>query len=1312
MCRDAIRLVLNKYSRPLVCAATLLAIALAFVMTNVVAGGKPVRSLGLDDRVSYQRAIEEIYWRHRIWPAENSGPKPAFDDAMPQAVMREKAEDYLRKSAALDLYWQRPITGEQLQAEVNRMAAQTKQPEILRELWAALHNEPYVIAECLARPVLVERLLRNWYAYDERFHGGLRARAEAELRQIQTPARMRALGGQYHEQEWVRGSAVDKKDALPAASITLTPYEWETRLQELARAFAVMDEKSSPATGQPGTAAVLSAGPGGGIPLEDLPIGRFSRLAEGEDRFYVLAITSRGTDRLKVASVEWRKEQFESWWNQTQAEWQTALATPAYEYHLSQLALNVSSDSWTATVSSAPSGRINHTAIWTGNEMIVWGGQDSTCCSNIYQNTGGRYNPATDTWVSTSTLGAPTPRSFHTAVWTGSEMIVWGGQDAANRFNTGGRYNPLTNTWTGVNTAGAPVARTSHTAVWTGSEMIVWGGQDSSSCCGGTNHNTGGRYNPASDSWVATSVPNAPSPRNSHTAIWTGSEMIIWGGQDNSNRFNTGGRYNPSTNTWTGVNTAGAPVGRALHTAVWTGSVMIVWGGGGSGCCGGFNTGGKYDPVTDAWMPTNTISAPEGRSGHTAVWTGSVMIIWGGFTNSSSGNTGGRYTPETDSWTATNLTGAPSGRDRHTAVWTGSEMIVWSGNTNGTFNSGGRYNPANNSWTPTSITVAPSGRERHTAVWTGSEMIVWGGYGPTTNFGSTFNSPLNTGNRYFPATDSWTPVETAGAPTARHNHTAIWTGSEMIVWAGYDGTNVLATGARYRPALNTWVAMNLVNSPDPRFLHTAVWNGSVMIIWGGTDGFNYSNRGGRYNPTDNNWMSTSTTDAPNARGSHTAVWAGNEMIVWGGFNSALGYLNTGGRYNPLTNGWTAINTSGAPAARINHTAIWNGSEMVVWGGTDGSNHLNTGGRYSVSGNSWMPVATTDAPSGRSLHTAVWTGSEMIVWGGSDSANYFDTGGRYNTSANGWTATTTLNAPTARHRHTAVWTGSEMIVWGGFDGANYPITGGRYSTGTTNQCSFTLSNTILSFPASAAVSSVNVSVTNGCSWSAITDDQWITILTGAGSGDGVINFSVAQNPSANPRTGTIIVGTQEFIVAQGAAFADVPTGHPFYNQIGKLSARGVTGGCGGGNYCPDAPVTREQMAAFIIRAMGEFNPPFPAMQRFGDVPPTNVFYAFIEQMAVRQITSGCGGGNYCPSASVTREQMAAFIIRGIGEFNPPVPAMQRFGDVPPSNPFYNFIDRMAALGITSGCSAMPPLYCPTAPVTRGQMAVFLVTAFNL
>src|SRR5205814_1799205 len=111
-----------------------------------------------EDRVAHQRAIEEAYWRHRVWPKERPDPKPTLDAVMSQAAIDQKVQEYLRNSELLEQKWQKPITPEQLQAEMERMAQHTKQPEVLRELFAALGNDPFVIAECLARPVLSERL--------------------------------------------------------------------------------------------------------------------------------------------------------------------------------------------------------------------------------------------------------------------------------------------------------------------------------------------------------------------------------------------------------------------------------------------------------------------------------------------------------------------------------------------------------------------------------------------------------------------------------------------------------------------------------------------------------------------------------------------------------------------------------------------------------------------------------------------------------------------------------------------------------------------------------------------------------------------------------------------------------------------------------------------------------------------------------------------------------------------------------------------------------------------------------------------------
>jgi N-acetylneuraminic acid mutarotase len=330
-------------------------------------------------------------------------------------------------------------------------------------------------------------------------------------------------------------------------------------------------------------------------------------------------------------------------------------------------------------------------------------------------------------WTQHASSVPPAARAWHTAVWTGTEMLVWGGYNSTY-LNDGGRYNPAANSWTALPTNGAPAARWYHTAIWTGSEIMVWGGQGSSGYL-----NDGGRYNPVADSWTALTTNGAPAARVGHTAVWTGSEMIVWGGTYFSGNFgypcNDGGRYDPTANSWTGVPTNGAAAARYEgHTAVWTGTEMIVWGGAGSGSPPCLNDGGRYNPTANSWTALPTTGAPAARYDHTTVWTGGQMIVWGGANGTSSFfNDGGRYNPAANVWTALLTNGALAARSHHTAVWSGSEMIVWGGRGAGYFNDGGRYNPTANSWTGMPINGAPAARWEQTAVWTGCGMIIFGG---------------------------------------------------------------------------------------------------------------------------------------------------------------------------------------------------------------------------------------------------------------------------------------------------------------------------------------------------------------------------------------------------------------------------------------------------------------------------------------------------------------------------------------------------------------------------------------------------------
>jgi N-acetylneuraminic acid mutarotase len=329
-------------------------------------------------------------------------------------------------------------------------------------------------------------------------------------------------------------------------------------------------------------------------------------------------------------------------------------------------------------------------------------------------------------WTATSTINAPSPRVAATAVWTGTEMIVWGGYNGSY-LNSGGRYNPATDTWQPMSQVDAPSGRTAHVAVWTGNEMIVWGGYPYT--------NTGGRYNPATDTWTPLSTTYLVA-RSYASAVWTGTEMIVWGSK--YPYVNQGLRYNPISDSWQTTATAGAPTERSSHSAVWTGSRMIIWGG--EYVDNVLNSGGSYDPVTNSWSSVSSVDAPYSYQ-HVAQWTGSEMLVWGGTTGADNDNAGYRYNPAADSWNAFATPRALIPRSSPLSAWTGQHLIVWGG---GGLNSGGIFDPAGDSWNLMSITDVPAGRSNAVAVWTGSEFIIWGGQlasGAYTSSGGRFRYP-------------------------------------------------------------------------------------------------------------------------------------------------------------------------------------------------------------------------------------------------------------------------------------------------------------------------------------------------------------------------------------------------------------------------------------------------------------------------------------------------------------------------------------------------------------------------------------------
>ena len=235
----------------------------------------------------------------------------------------------------------------------------------------------------------------------------------------------------------------------------------------------------------------------------------------------------------------------------------------------------------------------------------------------------------------------------------------------------------------------------------------------------------------------------------------------------------------------------------------------------------------------------------------------------------------------------------------------------------------------------------------------------------------------------------------------------------------------------------------------------------------------------------------------------------------------------------------------------------------------------------------------------------------------------------------------------------------------------------------------------------------------------------TVTVNTGSGSGTIRLDVTDNDTilnglGNPLGGAgtgngNFSGGETYTITKSWIFGDVPASYWANSFIERLYNAGITGGCSTSPlmYCPFNPVTRAQMAIFILRGIhgSIYTPPTATGTVFKDVSINSFGAAWIEQFALERVTSGCSNGMYCPDANVTRAQMAIFLLKGKhgSSYVPPV-ANGIFLDVPVGSFAADWIEQLAAEGITSGCSNGN--YCPDANVTRDQMAVFLVRAFNL
>jgi hypothetical protein len=370
----------------------------------------------------------------------------------------------------------------------------------------------------------------------------------------------------------------------------------------------------------------------------------------------------------------------------------------------------------------------------------------------------------------------------------------------------------------------------------------------------------------------------------------------------------------------------------------------------------------------------------------------------------------------TSPWTPTSTKDAPDPRTHHVAIWTGTKMFVWGGQGSGSsaLGTGGLYDPAKNVWTATSAAKAPQPRWDATAVWDDvhGRVLVWGGTDGSTYFGN--------GGQYDPATDTWSPISAwsvtdAGAGLAgRAHHTAVWakpittlgtTTAGMIVWGGMTSASVVvADGGVYDPGTDTWVAAIApgTSGPSATGFHAATWdNGARMVVFGGDTGGSVATDSALAylpGPAPGTWNTTGTSTLAK-RYQHSGVWDPGSMasIFFGGWDGT-NYFGDAASLNIST--WSSIGqgSTSSPPGRIGHSAViltvGGSSQLAIFGGQNASGPLSDGWSVATSATGTWAALPTPGPSARTYHTAVSTGSTMIVWGGSTASGPTNTGGIY------------------------------------------------------------------------------------------------------------------------------------------------------------------------------------------------------------------------------------------------------------------------------------------------------------------------------
>jgi N-acetylneuraminic acid mutarotase len=360
----------------------------------------------------------------------------------------------------------------------------------------------------------------------------------------------------------------------------------------------------------------------------------------------------------------------------------------------------------------------------------------TACVSSVDNSAQEELKKKTYAVSSVARSSSPRIRSFHHSLWTGESMIVLGGdvkQSISRETSVGGIYFPESNLWRAIKSPFSnDISYKYQSSVWTGKKVILWGGFDYGD---DAPVNKGYAYNYKTGRWKEISNEGAPSARSGHSAIWFKNKMYVFGGYDEKDFLSSVHSYDPREDLWSEL--ADLPENidpRAYATAKVFNDKVYLWGG--MNAEGTINTGWIFDPSQDLWEKMAENEELKGRISFTSVVTNDSMIIWGGqesLEETQAISDGWSYSFETNSWMRLTDTGKePRPRMHHAAVWTGEKMVVFGGASKGrVYRSGLFYSPSERKWARMEIDHKVKQRYGHSMIWTGNDLVVWGGFKTT-----------------------------------------------------------------------------------------------------------------------------------------------------------------------------------------------------------------------------------------------------------------------------------------------------------------------------------------------------------------------------------------------------------------------------------------------------------------------------------------------------------------------------------------------------------------------------------------------------